>query len=137
MPVLRSSTRKRKCTDSMSSITGDMEHVSIAESGTESGSSTVASRRTSGRFNRSTGAKVALPKRTRSTVPVKRKAGRVKAKAPPVRIGKKLKADGNALPGREIEFDQISTKLGSALNSSQGLCLCMILDLVKFNTNST
>ena len=34
-----------------------------------------------------------------------------------------LKVDGQALPGRESEFQQISTKLSTAIRSAQGLCL--------------
>lgn len=39
---------------------------------------------------------------------------------------KRLNATGNALPGRETEFNEISTKLGNSIKTGQGLCLCTI-----------
>lgn len=39
-------------------------------------------------------------------------------------VGEPLKVAGKPLPGRETEFQEISSKLSIAVKSSQGLCLC-------------
>jgi len=59
----------------------------------------------------------------KSILPKKRGAARKKAVI--VKLGKpvKLKVDGKPLPGRETEFQEISSKLTTAIRSEQGLCL--------------
>lgn len=56
--------------------------------------------------------------------PATRKRGRPVASAGGERAKKVLRAAGEALPGRQIEFEEIRSKLAGALKTAQGICLC-------------
>jgi hypothetical protein len=72
------------------------------------------------------GRKMAAAKNRRRKLAVEKPAGKrgPRERAAGKRTRRILRAAGEALPGRQIEFEEIHAKLGGALKAAQGICLC-------------